>query len=232
MKKSLFALMILVCSTRAFAENIFPAPWELNPADPQWAGGQTLIAFWEVPANVHILPTGGLIQDALNWTSTFQPAFSPYIAYTNAQLTEAPGYNPPDQPIPTIHIGDYNLPSDPIGGWIDIFVPNNPDPGNRKVIQIQITSDKSNTGPITSSPPGTYAPGGIAGLGGAWYTYSSTIDIPFNPPSEIIHVDFPDSTDIREIVVKTICVPVPEPSSLALASCSLLVGAVLWRRRR
>ena len=44
MKKFLFALTILVFSGQVFAEDIFRAPWELNPTDPQWAGGQTLIS--------------------------------------------------------------------------------------------------------------------------------------------------------------------------------------------
>lgn len=232
MKRFLFALMLLVCAGQAFAEDIFPAPWQINPLDPQWAGGQTLIAKWEGVHNATTAGTG-VVQYPAVWNCTFPPAFTPRIEYTNAQIATAPGFNPPDVPIETIHIGDYDTPSDPIGGGIDIVICNNPLEGSRKVIHIQVTSDKGYTGPMTSSPSGTFTPGASGGYPGtSWYTYEATIDIPYNPPYEVVHIDFPDSTDISEIVVKTICVPVPEPSTLALGFCGLVGAVVLFRKRR
>ena len=59
-----------------------------------------------------------------------------------------------------------------------------------------------------------------------WYTYNGLIRIPFNPPSERIWFGFPESTNIEEIVIDTICLP--EPATLALVAFG---GALVLRRR-
>ncbi len=67
----------------------------------------------------------------------------PHVSTWNAQYGDmVPGPDDQAPPIPTLHIGE------PFGG-IDIYIPNNPDPNMRKVIFVQIASDKA---PNPNSP--------------------------------------------------------------------------------
>jgi len=129
---------------------------------------------------------------------------------------------PTGDPVPGWHIDD------PAGGgvWIHIF--NEPDPNLWKLIFVQVTSTKA-PGNISTSPGGsvsfpfpqiqhTNASGQFTG----WYTYPFLITIPENPPEEWIHIDFPYSTIIDEIVVDTICIPEPSLAVLALAGMFML----------
>jgi len=131
---------------------------------------------------------------------------------------------PEGELIPTWHIGP--------GGGVDIIVPNNPDPNLLKIIFWQVTSDKAPApgGPVTN-PPGVTQPSPhpqIQWPNGTWYTYNGIVEIPCNPPMEVIHFDFPESTNIEEIVIKTICIP--EPASLLLL-CVGAAGLAVRKRR-
>ena len=75
-------------------------------------------------------------------------------------------------------------------------------------------------GPITYPNPHVQWPNGT------WYTFNGLITIPGNPPEEWITFEFAASTNIEEIVIKTICIP--EPTTLAL----LALGGVAAIRRR
>ena len=138
-----------------------------------------------------------------------------------------PGPSPTGDLINTWHI-------DVDGGLFSLRVPNNPLPNARKVVFVQITSDKGyDLGSPFSDPPGSvsYPKPAINHDGTGWYTYTAQIDIPQNPPLEYVHFAFPASTNISEVVVDTICVP--EPGTLALAfGGAAVAAAVAWGRRR
>ena len=60
-----------------------------------------------------------------------------------------------------------------------------------------------------------------------WYTYNGMLEIRPNPAGEWIYFDLVQSTNIEEIVIKTICIP--EPMTLSLLG---LGGLAVIRRRR
>lgn len=205
-------LLTAMATVSAQAEMVWDPPWVENPSDPQWAGGVVTHQRWEFAEN-----PGYPV--AMN-----NPFGQPYVDFNNATYPDI--VIGPDglTEIPTWHI-------DQDGGGLFIYVPNNPLPNARKVIFIQLTSDK---GPLlgspTSSPTGTvsYPKSAINHNGTGWYTYTAQIDLPFNPIEEYIFYAFPQSANISEVVVDTICVP--EPATLGLLLCG--GGTALFRRRR
>jgi len=192
---------------------IWDPPWVENPSDPQWAGGVTTHQRWEFAEN----PGYPVALD--------NPFGQPYVELGNATYPDIVIGPDGVTEILTWHI-------DQDGGELIIYVPNNPLPNARKVIFIQLTSDKGALlGSPTSSPGGSvsYPKPAINHDGTGWYTYTAQIDIPFNPPEEYITYRFPESTNISEVVVDTICVP--EPATLGVLICSS-VGIAALRRRR
>jgi hypothetical protein len=170
-------------------------------------------------------------QTSQAWEFDLHPGPTPVLDendYGVAELTVFSGTYPdivpgPDgDPITTWHIG-------PEGG-LSIYIPNNPDPNLQKLIFWQITSDKAPgpSGP-TSNPPGTnsYPYPHTQWPNSNWYTYNGLITIPYNPPEEWIYFDFPESTNIEEVVIDTICIP--EPAALSLL---VLGGMIALRHRR
>lgn len=205
-------LLTALTAVTAQGEMIWDPPWVENPSDPQWAGGVTTHQRWEFAEN----PGYPVALE--------NPFGQPYVELGNASYPDIVIGPDGVTEIPTWHI-------DQDGGSLTIYVPNNPLPNARKVIFIQLTSDKGALlGSPTSSPGGSvsYPKPAINHDGTGWYTYTAQIDIPFNPPEEYITYRFPESTNISEVVVDTICVP--EPATLGL----LLSGgwALLCRRRR
>ncbi len=136
-----------------------------------------------------------------------------------------PGPQDPNQPIPTLHCGEP-------GGTIDIWIPNNPDPLKVKKIFWQVTADKaigSATNPPSTNPPGTNQPAPYPHTQWPvdnWYTYNGLIEIRPNPEGEMISFPIIPSTNVSQIVIKTICVP--EPATVSV----LALGAVALLRRR
>jgi hypothetical protein len=171
-------------------------------------------------------------QTSQAWEFTTDPGPLPYLPtidenpYGIADMDVVSGTWPDPVPGPdgtiidTIHIG-------PEGG-ITIHIPNNPEPNLQKQIFWQITSDKSPGAP-TSNPPGTnsFPYPNTPWPGTPWYTYYGLITIPENPPEEWITIPFPDSTNIEEVVVDTVCIP--EPTCLLLLTVG---GAAMLRRKR
>jgi hypothetical protein len=122
-------------------------------------------------------------------------------------------------------------------GPFTIWVPNNPIPNDIKLIFWQITSDRSVT--PTGSGPTVTTPEGYTGTNhpapypqiqhqGTWYTYNGLIEVQPNPEGEWITWDLIESTNIEEIVIKTVCV-IPEPSTIALMALGALT---LFARKR
>ena len=168
------------------------------------------------------------------WEFTQDPGPFPTIDENPYGIAELVDYNgtwpdvvegPDGQLIQTLHIDE--------PGGLSIWVPNNPDPNLRKLIFWQVTSDKSPTptgSPPTTTPPGASLPTGLPQIQHPnlpWYTYNGLLEIIPNPDGEWIHFDFVVSTNIEEIVIKTICIP--EPATFGLM---ILGGLAMLRRRR
>ncbi len=191
-------LLTALVAVSAQGELIWDPPWVENPGDPQWIGGVTTHQRWEFAEN----PGYPVAMD--------NPFGQPYVELWSATYPDIVIGPDGATEIPTWHI-------DQDGGSLTIYVPNNPLPNARKVIFIQLTSDKgAMLGSPISSPGGSvsYPKPAIKHGSTSWYTYTAQIDIPFNPPEEYITYTFPESTNISEVVVDTICVP--EPTTLGL----------------
>jgi len=202
----------LVVASESLAVHVFNPPWVTNPNDPQWQGGVTTSQVWEFAQG------GPSLVEPAHVSNPFGP---PQIRFQNTTaelVTDFPQqYGGPN--VWTWHV-------DVDGGGVFLDIHNNPEPLFHKVIHLQYTSDKAGGVPSTN-PPGTASAGGVAGLGGAWYTYEWTIEIQPNPNFETIFIPFPASSNIEEIEVNTICVP--EPTSLIGLG---LGGLAMLRRRR
>jgi len=200
----------------AMGEDLNPPPWDLslpNQTAEWWeCEGQPVYPFEP------IWPT--------QYDNPFGPPEPTLTFLCDVEIEYIPGPHDPVVEIATWHV------SGP--GGIDIEIKNNPDPDKYKLIFWQITSDQSPTptgSPPTTTPPGTSLPSPYPQAPWPvdnWYTYNGLLEIRPNPEKEIIHFDLLPSTNIEEIVIKTICIP--EPATLTL----LALGACLplLRRRR
>lgn len=205
------AVAVLGLVSPAFAIHVFDPPWVTNPTDPQWQGGVTTSQGWE-------FGPGG--------TSLTTPAYV-HNPFGPPQIHFSPGTPQLVTDFPLVPSDRWTWHIDQDGGVMVIDLFNDPTPRDRKVIHLQYTSDKAASGaPVTSPAGGVLPGGGVAGHGGTWYTYEWLLEIKPNPQWERISIPFPESTNIEEVHVSTICVP--EPASLGLISLLALTG---WRRR-
>ena len=213
---TIVSCVLLAFAAAAVAERVTDPPWVTYPNDPQWVGGSPTSQTWEFNT---LLPYPHTMPFEVD-----NPWGDPELTVINGNYPDwVAGTDPTGGEIPTWHIGP-----DGLDGGIDILVWNDPTPRDQKIIYIQITSDKA-PGPTSPTVPGgtTTYPQSPWQIGGTpYYVYTAQIDLPFNPPYEWIHYDFPESTNIAEIVIDTLCIP--EPMTLAL----LGVGAVALIRRR
>ncbi len=207
-------VLALTVTARAWAIPVFTPPWVQNPANPHWANGVTTSQSWEFWNDPHSQPHDN------NPFGT--PQFNP---------SDSSPQNDPTAPVDPGNTWHVNTD----GGGFSLIIPNSPIPQPLKTIHLQYTSDKASSGAPSSSPGGSASAGGVAGHGGDWYTYEWTITIMPNPEFEYIFVEFPESTNIGEIDVSTICHdphPVPEPSTFALLGIGAVGLLAVARRRR
>jgi hypothetical protein len=210
MRKGLLAIVpllaVLVLSPVAVAEKVFDPPWELPVPDErgtyqawEFESGE-LIAYPEVLEN---------------------PWGEPFIEIENGDLwgTE-PGL---DGSYTCWHVGE---PS----GIHHVQIHNYPHDGIRKEVFVQVTSTMAPTVTAPSHPDaGVTSPYPHAQHGGGWYTYNYLVTIPGNPPMDYIDLEFPFCTWVEEIVIHTRCVPIPEPSVMAILG---LAGLLFLRKRK
>lgn len=203
---------LLVAAATASAQT-WQAPWEADPSDPQWAGGVTTFQCFDFNQELFT----PIVSD-----NDFGTAF---VEPLGASPEEIPGPGDQGVPINTWHV-------DQTGGGLTFGVPNYDFENPRKVIFLEWVSDKfvlqDGTG-ITTDPGGQVLPGPHPAVnlgGGGWYRYNSLVVIEPNPAFETVTLAFPESANIAEVYIHTICVP--EPTSLSLL---LLAGLPLLRRR-
>lgn len=223
------ALLGLVCvlavalpATVAKARDLNPAPWDPNLPNQTWQ-------IWEATAT-----SSATYQVADPYTNPYYDpnntySLPPHISMTHAQVVQE--YGPDGPPVWTWHFGEQIVTGgDTIDGTLGIYIPNNPDQNLYKQIFWQITADQPlSPVPPTTTPPGTVLPAPYVNAqhNGTWYTYNGLIQIEPNPSSEWINFEVPYSTNIEEIVVKTVCIP--EPVTMGVLACGALA---LLRRRR
>ncbi len=152
------------------------------------------------------------------------------------------------EPIPTWHFdGD----STEIAN-IEIWIPNSPDPNPVKYLSMSIIADKSVGGAahpnqIIPGPPGgnvssvpgaahstqlSTGPGTGSDDGGVWYQYDSMYMIEPNPEWELIILPIIGCTNIASIEIATVCIPVPEPSTVVLLSVLGLALVGFYRTKK
>lgn len=212
---ALALLVVLTIASPGFAKDLWPVPWDPslpNQTSQAWEATPNIPGAFEIPPTMLENPYG--------------------MPYLNLPINSQPEYIPgPDgMPVWTWHIG-------PGGGTVSIWIPNSPMPNYQKLLFWQMTSDKSPTptgDPPTTNPPGQSIPSPYPQIQhqGTWYTYNGLIAIRPNPVGEWLNFNLVESTNIEEIVIKTVCM-VPEPASLlALLGGIVGLGHMVIRRRR
>lgn len=207
---TLIAAFCLARAPTARAVWVFDPPWVADPTNPRWQGGATTVQGWEFSRD----PFG-------NWQGV-NPYGVPSITIHGGQPEQVLDFPNTTGPIWTWHIG-------PDGG-VELYIPNHPFLRDYKLIHLQYTSDKASSGAPVTSPGGSVSAGGVAGLGGEWYTYEWFIEIRPNPIQEWIFIPFPESTNLEEIWISTICVPEPQAWAM-IAGLGMTAFAVLRHRR-
>jgi len=209
----LFLVLALIAIGPAYGEDLWDPPWY------EWAGSNPTNTYqaWEFQ---HMDPMGPFQYP----TFSENPYGEPWIEESPPTSWQwVPGLDGTTE-IQTIHID--------VSGPFTIWVPNNPDPNEVKLIFWQMTSDKSPTptgsGPTsvgTGGQPGTNIPSGLPHIQHGntnWYTYNGLIAMKPNPEGEWITWDLVESTNIEEIVIKTVCTEIPEPATISLLGLAVL----------
>lgn len=218
-----FAVVWTIAATvaaPAMAIRIWDPPWVEDPAS--YPGGAATSQGWEF----------GKSLDQPDYVDN--PFGDPFIEgiLVEPQTVPGPMEDPTGQqpPVQTWHVAE-------TGGGLDIHVPNADNPDHRKIIFVQVTSDK---GLLQTQPGWSVTPAGSVsfpkpainlGLGsddGSWYVYTARFDLDRCPPMEVISLRFPQSTNIEEVHVDTLCIP--EPASLGFLAMGGLFAFV--RRRK
>jgi hypothetical protein len=211
MRAVLMAALAFGLAGQAMGEDIWDPPWDMSLPN------QTVQA-WEFAGPYPGAPFEPTIDG--------NPYGFPYIESQNVTWPDIVE-GPDGVQIETLHVDS--------PGGLTIWVPNNPDPLAVKKIFWQVTSDKSpspqGTGPTATAPDGTTSTSSPSPYpqiqhSGTWYTYNGLLELRPNPDGEWITFPFLESTNIEEIVIKTICVP--EPATLSL----LAIGGLLLVRRK
>jgi hypothetical protein len=212
-------LAVLVLAPVARAEDVFDPPWgDVDPSRVTWQD-------WEfyVEAKVDVEP-----DDYENPYGTPLLTMDPVDSWEGWGVAGNPSW---DGTLTSWHVGG----DDPAKHSIQIH--NNPDPdGVRKEVWVQVTSTGA---PISvGGQPGhgaTTTPGGDPFLlgtdatGATWSVYPYLVTFPGNPSMEYIEIWFEPCTWIEEIIIHTRCVPVPEPSLMAILG---LAGLLFLRKRK
>ncbi len=225
-KNLLLALLVTsaVCPTIARADDLAPPTWRLgNPS--------ATVQEWDFVA------PGGGFPDGSTWGSGgggyVNPFGAPILAPSAPWL---PAFGPP---FAAPRTGVYELPGP--GAALFFEVPNHGHPGGMKDIRVQI----SWLSPVVPGPapalevialgaPFAMTPGGTVVMADGWVHSYYDITLPFCPSFETFKIFNPLTGTpfwIDQVVIDTICHPVPEPATM-LALAFGAAALVAKRRRR
>lgn len=224
-KNLLLALLVTssVLPTFGRADDLAPPTWRLgNPS--------ATVQEWDFVA-----PGGGL-PDGSTWGSGgpgFVNPFGPPVLVPTAPWL--PAFGPP---FAGPRSGVYELPGP--GADLLFEVPNHGHPGGLKDIRVQISwLSPAVTGPApfldVTALGATFpmTPGGTVMMADGWMHSYYDITLPFCPSLETFKIFNPLTSGafwIDQVVIDTICHPVPEPATMV--ALALGAAAFVARRRR
>jgi len=190
----------------ALADDLNPPPWRTSPPGVP----PTTYQAWEfsTPANPSLADVDlNAFGDPLA-TVVYHKPVAPWIPYDQG------------------HQGVWY-----VEDWLELWIPNRPDPNMYKLVWLQLTfyADGSGDPQIFSVPPWASVQTISKVPLDPWYSHGTyLITIQPNPPEEILYLLPRDCTIyVDEIVVDTICIPEPTTGAFVLLSA---LG--LARRRR
>ena len=111
----ILGLFVVAVPNVALAEDIWDPPWLEDPTDPQWSGGVATYQRWEFDEHPHFP------------VEAHNPFGEPFVELGGASYPD-PVIGPDGETV----INTWHIDED--GGFLQIYVPNDPTPRERKVI--------------------------------------------------------------------------------------------------